>query len=401
MAIGDWIQDTTGDSWSWYVKRLSGNDTLLNDSHQAGPYIPKQVIFDLFPAVADTTSLNPRVQFPVIIDSHSYPEQIVTAIWYNNKIVAGKTRDECRVTNWGGIASPLLDPESTGSICVFAFNHQQGKDAEVCRLWICDSLEEEEIVEAIAGIVEPGNWFYKSSDSQFAQLVSSSNPCNLDETAINAEWGERFPNGLEIVDKVLTLLPNATRESPDKRLITRRDCEFSVFQSLEEKFFMPQIKKGFSTIEEFTEHANSLLNRRKSRSGRSLELQAKAIFDEEGLTSYAHDVISEGKKRPDFMFPSQEAYQDPSFPSKKLRMLAAKTTCKDRWRQVISEADRIDQKHLLTLQEGVSLNQHKEMKEAGIVLVVPAPLHKKYHKAIRPNIMDFNDFVVDTKMLVG
>ena len=164
---------------------------------------------------------------------------------------------------------------------------------------------------------------------------------------------------------------------------------------------MPQIKKGFSTIEEFTEHANSLLNRRKSRSGRSLELQAKAIFDEEGLTSYAHDVISEGKKRPDFMFPSQEAYQDPSFPSKKLRMLAAKTTCKDRWRQVISEADRIDQKHLLTLQEGVSLNQHKEMKEAGIVLVVPAPLHKKYHKAIRPNIMDFNDFVVDTKMLVG
>ena len=356
MAIGDWIQDTTGDSWSWYVKRLSGNDTLLNDSHQAGPYIPKQVIFDLFPAVADTTSLNPRVQFPVIIDSHSYPEQIVTAIWYNNKIFAGKTRDECRVTNWGGAASPLLDPESTGSICVFAFNHRQGKDAEVCRLWICESLEEEDTVEAIAGIVEPGNWFYKSLDNQFARHVSttSSNPCKLDETAIRAEWGEQFPNGLEIVDKVLTLLPNAARENPDKRLIVRRDCEFSVFQSLEEKFFMPQIQKGFSTIDDFTDHANSLLNRRKSRSGRSLELQAKAIFNEEGLTEYAHDVVSEGRKRPDFLFPSQAAYQDPSFPCAKLRMLAAKTTCKDRWRQVISEADRIDRKHLLTLQEGVS-----------------------------------------------
>ena len=143
------------------------------------------------------------------------------------------------------------------------------------------------------------------------------------------------------------------------------------------------------------------MNRRKSRSGRSLELHAKAIFSEEGLTKFEHDVVSERKKRPDFLFPSQEAYQDNSFPVSKLRMLAAKTTCKDRWRQVISEADRIDKKHLLTLQEGVSLNQYKEMQEAGIILVVPSPLHKKYHKDIRPDLMFFRDFVTETKLLVS
>ena len=47
-------------------------------------------------------------------------------------------------------------------------------------------------------------------------------------------------------------------------------------------------------------------------------------------------------------------------------MLAAKTTCKDRWRQIINEADRIKLKHLITLQEGVSEAQFREMQEAGV-----------------------------------
>ena len=401
--IEDWIQDTTGKNWSWYVKRLAGNDTLLTGGHQAGPYLPRQVIFDLFPSVAKASTLNPRAHFPVVIDSHAHPEQIVTAIWYNNKIIANKSRDECRVTNWGGKSSPLLDPEATGSICIFAFNHQENSDAQACRLWICESLQEEEILETITGSIEPGEWLYKSTDSHFVKQTSNlrPDPCKLDEVAIKTEWGERFPNGLEIVDKVLRLLPNSVKDNPDKRLIARRNCEFSVFQSVEERFFLSKVRQGFSTIDEFTDHANSLMNRRKSRSGRSLELHAKAIFSEEGLTKFEHDVVSERKKRPDFLFPSQEAYQDKSFPVSKLRMLAAKTTCKDRWRQVISEADRIDKKHLLTLQEGVSLNQYKEMQEAGIVLVVPSPLHKKYHKDIRPDLMFFRDFVTETKLLVS
>ncbi len=102
---------------------------------------------------------------------------------------------------------------------------------------------------------------------------------------------------------------------------------------------------------------------------------------------------------PDFIFPSVEAYQDDSFPEHNLRMLAAKTTCKDRWRQVINEANRIEQKHLLTLQEGVSLNQFHEMVDEGIKLVVPISLHRKYHKDIRNHIVGFDDFIRETKAL--
>ena len=62
-------------------------------------------------------------------------------------------------------------------------------------------------------------------------------------------------------------------------------------------------------------------------------------------------------------------------------MLAAKTTCKDRWRQILNEAARIDVKHLLTVQEGVSSPQFREMKEEGVRLVVPKTLHKRANPA--------------------
>ena len=37
-------------------------------------------------------------------------------------------------------------------------------------------------------------------------------------------------------------------------------------------------------------------------------------------------------------------------------MLAVKTTCKDRWRQILNEADKIHQVHLFTLREFLWLN---------------------------------------------
>ncbi|MNT78016.1 Type-2 restriction enzyme EcoRII [compost metagenome] len=78
-------------------------------------------------------------------------------------------------------------------------------------------------------------------------------------------------------------------------------------------------------------------------------------------------------------------------------MLAVKTTCKDRWRQVLNEANRVDRIHLFTLQEGVSPHQFAEMKDANVKLVVPKPLHTKYPDEVRDKLMTLNDFIVETK----
>jgi hypothetical protein len=51
--------------------------------------------------------------------------------------------------------------------------------------------------------------------------------------------------------------------------------------------------------------------------------------------------VTENKSKPDFIFPSIGKYHDANFIDTGLSMLASKSTCKDRWRQVLSEAKRI------------------------------------------------------------
>ena len=63
------------------------------------------------------------------------------------------------------------------------------------------------------------------------------------------------------------------------------------------------------------------------------------------------------------------------FDASLLTMLGVKTTCKDRWRQVLAEARRIERKHLLTLETAISGHQTDEMRDNHLQLVVPRGPH--------------------------
>ena len=398
IELPEWLRQVSDDGWLWYVKVLSGNDTLLNESHQAGPYLPKQLILYLFPSIADAGAENPRAQFQAAVDSHG-EAATPTAIWYNNKLRGG-TRNECRITNWGGASSPLLDPESTGSLCLFAFRAVPGRDAGLCRIWLCRNVDEEELITDRTGPVEPGGGLVHSPGPAGGNVSSTSaapreSNCRLARDELPVAWLASFPHASEVVALAIARR-GLHRLDPDGRLVRRRQCEFDLFRSIEEAVVLPRVREGFATVDQFVEFANSVTNRRKSRSGTSLELHAKAIFEEEGLP-YAYDQVSEENKRPDFIFPSARAYRDPDFPAERLQMLAVKTTCKDRWRQILNEADRIPAKCLLTLQEGVSPNQFGEMKAAGVRLVVPEPLHKAYHSDIRSELLTLSTFIDQTR----
>ena len=80
-------------------------------------------------------------------------------------------------------------------------------------------------------------------------------------------------------------------------------------------------------------------------------------------------------------------------------MLAVKTTCKDRWRQILTEADRIGTKHLLTLQEGVSERQFQEMVGAGVQLVVPEPLKTSFPASVQEHLQTVESFIADIRLL--
>ena len=98
------------------------------------------------------------------------------------------------------------------------------------------------------------------------------------------------------------------------------------------------------------------------------------------------------------MFPNGEAYHNLLFPSENLVFLGAKTTCKDRWRQVLNEANRIETKYLFTLQQGISKNQLREMKHEHLKLVVPASYRTSFDKEFQPEIETLASFMEMVKV---
>lgn len=407
MALSDfisWLEIYSNEQHVWFVKRLSGNDTLANGSHQAGPYIPLSLLFKILPELDRPDEENPETLLNLYIDSHR-DHKNARIVWYNNKLRNG-SRNEARITRLGGQTSALLDPESTGALTVLAFQLDSNGTAEECHAWVCEHEQEEEQLENLTGPVEPGTWLTWSPGGRvLPNAVSISEArrtsCWLERHEMPEEWLWNFPTGAEIIRKTVELR-NDGMYNPDDRLISRRDCEFELFRSLEETVEMPLISAGFANMKDFLQVAQRIIQRRKSRAGRSLELHIREIFFEERMREGEHFSFqpeTEPSYNPDFVFPSEEAYRDPDFPEAKLRMLAVKSTCRERWHQILGEAERIKEKHLLTVQEGVSEKQFSQMREKGIKLVVPAKLSDKYPSSIRAQLVTLESFIAEIRTL--
>ncbi len=184
---------------------------------------------------------------------------------------------------------------------------------------------------------------------------------------------------------------NAHDASADDVLYDWYNTEDYLFRIFEEALLAQRIEQGF-TPDSFVKYALSVLNRRKSRAGQSLENHLSQLFDNYNI-QYSRTPITEAKSKPDFLFPSIKHYKNPDFPSELLHMLGVKTTCKDRWRQVLVEADRIPNKHLLTLQGAISVNQTTEMQLHNLQLVVPKALHNSYTPQQINWLMSVEDFI--------
>ena len=185
-------------------------------------------------------------------------------------------------------------------------------------------------------------------------------------------------------------------KNPDLQLLKWIDTEYCLFRGFEEKIYAPIYSKPFANCQELVQFSNAILNRRKSRAGKSLEHHLATIFTAAQLR-FEEQVITEDNKKPDFIFPSGEAYHNLSFPTDKLVFLGAKTTCKDRWRQVLNEANRIDVKYLFTLQQGISRNQLQEMKHEHLKLVVPEAYKSFFDKEFQPEIETLGSFITMVK----
>jgi hypothetical protein len=182
-------------------------------------------------------------------------------------------------------------------------------------------------------------------------------------------------------------------EDPDAVVMAWMEREEVLFRTLEKHIIGERLTRGFhDDVDGFLEFSLSVQNRRKSRVGFALENHMEVIFSASGVR-YERSAVTEGRSKPDFLFPSAAAYRNSTFEAVLLTMLGVKSTCKDRWRQVLAEAQRIEQKHLLTLETAISIHQTDEMQTQNLQLIVPRGLHGTYSVAQQDWLLDVAGFL--------
>lgn len=211
-------------------------------------------------------------------------------------------------------------------------------------------------------------------------------------------FGLSFPKTLEFSNLARLTLPEVSpKDDPDAALIAWLDHEEAMFRRLERKIAGERLKAGFiidgrADVDGFLRYSLEVQNRRKSRMGRALENHLAAVFRALEL-NFEPQAVTEQGNTADFLFPGASSYHNPSFPDARLTFLAAKSTCKDRWRQVLPEAQRIWPKHLLTLEPAISVAQTAQMRTEQVQLVIPDQIQLSYREQQRPWLQSLSDFV--------
>lgn len=192
----------------------------------------------------------------------------------------------------------------------------------------------------------------------------------------------------------------------DAALLAWMEREEKLFRIFERYFVQQRLREGFGDqgddVDAFIDFSLSVQNRRKSRVGHAFEGHLDTLFRLHGLRfeqGRGKGRVTENNAKPDFLFPDFGSYHNPAFPVQNLRILGAKTTCKDRWRQVLSEAARIPVKHLVTLEPAISTAQTEEMRSHQLQLVIPQAIHATYTPAQQGWLMTLDHFIREIRSL--
>jgi hypothetical protein len=215
---------------------------------------------------------------------------------------------------------------------------------------------------------------------------------------ILAPFGKAFPTTAVFSRLARESLPDVDpRDDADLALSLWLEREEAMFKRLERLIVADRLRNGFfagddADVDGFLSFSLSVQNRRKSRAGQSLENHLETVFKARAL-KFDRGATTEGKSKPDFLFPGGNEYHDPVFPPARLTLLGSKSTCKDRWRQVLSEGARVPEKHLVTLEPAISEAQTDEMRANRLQLVLPKSLHATFKPAQQVWLMDLTGFI--------
>jgi hypothetical protein len=360
-------------------KVISRNDVGATGGHQCGFYLPKSV-WQMFSSQAPLKNVNHKAIVRV-----DWPEGIKTdsaVTWYGQG-----TRSEYRLTRFGK-DFPWLNESYVGCLLVIIPFSLTEFSA-----YVLETDEEVDTLKAALGVETFGGWGVFSGGHAKSESEDECLKRLFGNTVLNLP---DFPAGIWMAararEAVAQCAKDLSRLSFDERLLRWVKAEYQLFRTVEHKLCLKDICKPFEDVDQFVNVAATIMNRRKSRAGHSLEYHVEEVLRNAQLPFDRQPRI-DGKIKPDLLIPGRAAYEDPSFPTSNLVVVGIKTTCKDRWRQILNEGKRVGEKHLLTLQEAISRDQLIEMREANVTLIVPKPFHKDYDSSTGIRLLSVEAFI--------
>ena len=368
-----------------FCKFISANDAGKTGGHQSGFYIPKNSI----PLMFDKPGIKGENKEKLIkIKWQSGFETDSRFIYYGTG-----TRNEYRLTRFGR-GFPYLTDENVGNLLILSQIEDDYYDGFI--LTTDDEIEE---------FFTAFNLSPSETNRLIERKITVTSEDKLLQCFLNfiSKIKVDFPPTFELAQNArncynlaYSITNNHVISNPDNSILKWIETEYELFKTFENQRYNQRIQTPFESVETLIDFANTILNRRKSRAGKSLEHHLSEVFSITKLNFDAQSVTEENKK-PDFIFPNSEAYHNPKFSNENLVFLASKTTCKDRWRQILNEADRIKTKHLFTLQQGISKNQLVEMYNYNVCLVVPKPYISTYPVEFKDKILTLDNFICHVK----
>lgn len=366
------------------LKFISPNDAGTTGAHQSGFYLPIGA-WEMYTPHTPERGKNEKHKVEILWQDGRKTDSVVT--WY------GKAKSEYRLTRFGR-EFPFLNADAVGNLLILI-----PVDLSHFRAYVLDLEEDIDELQASLGVEVIDTWGVYEFGRDHIEDESECIDRRFREFAATVEDfppGDRFAAVTR--EALIACVSEFTASPTDEQLMRAVEAEYALFRLVERHVCSPQIQRLFKSVDDFLTTAASIMNRRKSRAGRSFENHVEFILRDTGIPFEVRPNID---GRPDLIIPSAAAYKDQNYPTDHLLVVGLKTTCKDRWRQILNEGTRVPCKHLITMQRGISSNQLAEMVRAKVSLIVPAPLHAQYPGESPMAIKTLDDFVAYAQHVVA
>jgi EcoRII C terminal/Restriction endonuclease EcoRII, N-terminal len=367
------------------LKFISRNNVGLTGSHECGFYLPKSV-WQMFAPFPPSKGRLDKHDVTITWQDGRLTDSVVT--WYGKK-----TRSEYRLTRFGK-DFPFLNEDVVGNLLVLI-----ATSPDEFLAYVLDLDEDIEDIQAALGVDAFDRWgVYRVGAPQ----PEENEPVCVDRFIQKFSAGlTDFPANTVFSSTTRELLAKCVKGfanlSPDKALVRSYSTEYQLFRAVERQVCQNDVSRLFQNIDDFLKVAASIMNRRKSRAGRSFENHVENLLKTAGVPHEMRpDLGADGA--PDIVIPSAKAYFDETYPMNRVFIVGLKTTCKDRWRQVTQEGVKVERKYLITMQEGITKQQLAQMEAAKVSLVVPQPLHRYYPNG-RTRPLTVENFVETAKRM--